>query len=111
MWIGGPVLLGCQQEHTPILVPIVSTAWGVLVWFTGGRQMIRDPRAEIRAVAEARARGRILHPRGGGDVEKEFEQQSQLRWISVVVCAGWLAGMGYAWYDALFCRRISSAPR
>jgi hypothetical protein len=67
MPLGGPLLFGCQQEHTSIVVPIVFTAYGVLMWFIGGRQMIRDPR-QTRAIAEARARSRILHPRGGGDV-------------------------------------------
>ena len=43
-----------------------------MCWFAAVRRLVRDPRAEVRRIAESRARSRLLHPFGGGDVDREF---------------------------------------
>jgi hypothetical protein len=72
-------------------------------WFAGFKRLLRNPRAEIQGIAEARAKSRILHPFGGGDVEVEFRRQWRLRWVIWVVVPGYVIGVAWAWFAALAC--------
>lgn len=88
-------------SSTPLTVPIFFTAWGLFCWFAGFRRLLRDPRTGIREIAEARARSRLLHPFGGGDVEMEFRQQWRMRWVLWVAVVGYALGTVGAWIAAL----------
>jgi hypothetical protein len=94
-------VIACQG--TPIAVPVLLTTWGLLCWFVGVRQFVRDPRAMLRKIAEQRSRSRLLHPFGGGDVEQEFQRQWRLRWIVPVVIVGYVLGTAWAWVDVGRC--------
>ena len=96
--VSGPRVLA---SSTPLTVPIFFTAWGLLCWFAGFRRLLRDPRAWTREIAEARARSRILHPFGGGDVETEFRQEWRMRWLIWVAVVGYALGTIWAWIAAL----------
>jgi hypothetical protein len=37
------------------------TAWGILCWFAGFRQFVRNPRPGVQRIAEVRAASRLLH--------------------------------------------------
>src|SRR5437899_1358532 len=95
-------MLGCATT-TPVLVPIVGTAWGVLCWFAGFRKYVRDPRRAIRDIAEARAKSGLLHPFGGGDVDEEFRQQWRMRWIGWTAIGGYALGVLAAWVSVIGC--------
>jgi hypothetical protein len=94
------MVLACS---TPIAVPVVFTAWGVLCWFVGFRKLLRDPRAAIQEIAEARARSRLLHPFGGGDVETEFKWQWRMRWLIWPIVLGYAGGTVIAWIAVVRC--------
>ena len=87
----------------PVLVPIALTAWGIVCWFAGFRKYVHDPRAAIQEIAEARAKSRLLHPFGGGDVEAEFRQQWRMRWIGRAAIGGYALGVLYAWVHVIGC--------
>jgi hypothetical protein len=95
------VILAC--EATPLGVPVAFTAWGVMLWFTEGRTMWRNPTDEIRKMAEIRAKSRIVHPRGRGDADQEFDRLWSSRWIAPVVAIGYSAGVIGLWITALAC--------
>jgi hypothetical protein len=95
-----PTVVACS---TPLSVPITFTAWAVLCWFAGFRTLLRDPATGIRQIAEARSRSRLLHPFGGGDVDKEFKRQWRLRWLIWPVVIGYLLGTLAAWIAAIHC--------
>jgi hypothetical protein len=96
------VILACTSQ-TPLLVPLGETVWGVVCWFAGVRQWLRQPDVFFRTIAEQRARSRLLHPLGGGDPEKEFRQQRRLRWIVPVTVLGYVACVIGAWVHVLIC--------
>ena len=78
-----PVVFACRTE-TPLLVPALRPRSGVkadVCSFAGFGRMVKDPRAEVRKIAEVRARRRLLHPFGGGDAETEYRQQWRRRWV------------------------------
>jgi hypothetical protein len=78
------------SQSVPVYVPFLLAAWGVLCWFAGLRRIVRDPRGDIRRIAEVRARSRILHPFGGGDVEREVRAQWRMSWLMPVVILGYI---------------------
>jgi hypothetical protein len=84
-------------------VPVLFTVWGGLCWFVGVRKLFRDPRRAIREIAEARARSRLLHPFGKGDVETEFRQQWRMRWVGYVAIVGYTACVCGAWLHVIVC--------
>lgn len=86
------------DSHTPIFVPVLFTVWGVLLWFVWGRRMVRDPRAELRHMAEVQLKwGTGI----GKDVETQFKWLWRLRWIFALVAVVWVAGTIGAWAAAL----------
>lgn len=82
-----------ESQDVSLYVPIVFAGWGVVWWFMGLRRMVRDPRAELRRYAEVRARSRLLHPFGGGDVEREFRQLWRGRWLLWAAVIGYVVGV------------------
>jgi hypothetical protein len=85
------VVLAASQD-VPLYVPLVFGVPIIGLFFGKGRDVWRDPDAYDRRVAEARARSRVLHPFGGGDVEREFEGQRRFRWITRLALIGYVVG-------------------
>jgi hypothetical protein len=95
-------MLACSTT-TPVYVPLVLTAWGLLCWFGGFRKFVRDPRAAIQDIAETRAKSRLLHPFGGGDVVQEFRRQWRLRWVGWIAILGYAVGVLVTWLHMIGC--------
>lgn len=97
------VLACATQWYEPAGLTTFGLVAGGLFWLLGAGQLLRDPRAFIRRVAEQRARSRLLHPFGGGDVEREFRQQWRWRWGWAAMATGWLVGSGALWIRFVSC--------
>jgi hypothetical protein len=82
-----------ESQSVPIFVSFLGVAWGVLCWFAGVRRLVQDPQGEIRRNAEMRGRSRLLHPFGGGDVERAFTWQWRFRWLWPVATVGYVFGV------------------
>jgi hypothetical protein len=86
----------------PLIVPIIFTAWAVILWFVAGRKMVRDPHGEFRKMAQKRARSRIVRTLGGsGNVDTEFESLWRARWLFPAVSVLYVLMLVFFWVRAL----------
>ena len=94
--------LACEAT-TALRVPLLFTAWGALCWFAGFRLLFSDPETFIRKIAETRSKSRLLHPRGGGDPQQEFDRQWKLRPFAYIAVVGYATVVAGAWVQVTVC--------